>query len=83
MNFQPLLYLKDGNLAPGDGEGNCHTLAVDTEAVTLAWCSQVEATQVGDVCVPVHHCTLDVTELGGRPWMIYSCESTVTEEILL
>lgn len=67
--MQLLSYLKDGNLATGDGERHCHSLTVDTEAVTLAWCSQVEAVQVSDVCVPVHHCSLDVTELGGWRWI--------------
>lgn len=65
--FRLLLYLKYGNLAPSDGEGHCHTLAVDTEAVTLARCGQVEATNVGDVRVPVHDCPLDMTELGSWP----------------
>lgn len=67
--FVLLPYLKDANLASGDGEGHRHTLAVDTETVRLAWCSQVEAPYVGNVCVSVHHGTLDVTELGGWPWI--------------
>lgn len=69
FNIHMLLYLKDGDLPPRDGEGHCHALAVDTEAITLAWRGQVQAAHVGNVCVPVHHCSLDVTELGGRPWM--------------
>lgn len=48
-----LLYLEDGDLTPGDGEWHRHTLAVDTEAVTLARRGQVEAAQVGDVRVLV------------------------------
>lgn len=63
------MYLKDRNLAPRDSKGNCHTFTVDTEAITLPWGSQVEAPHVGDVCVAVHHCTLDMTKLGGWPWM--------------
>lgn len=62
-------YLEDSNLAAGDGKGHCHALAVDTEAIALPWGGQVEATQVRDVCVPVHHRTLDVTELGGWAWI--------------
>jgi len=61
------VYLKYSNLASRDGKRHCHTLAVDTEAVTFSRCSQVEATDIGDVCVAVHHRTLDVTELGRCP----------------
>lgn len=57
------MYLKDCNLASGDGEGHSHTFTVDTEAIALPWCGQVEAPDVGDVCVAVHYCTLDVAEL--------------------
>lgn len=67
FNFQLLSYLKDGDLAPGDSEGHGHTLAVGTESVALTWSREVEASQVSDVCVSVHHRTLDVTELGGWP----------------
>lgn len=65
FNFQLLSYLEDGDLAPGDGEGHGHALAVGTESVALTWSSEVQAAHVSDVCVPVHHCTLDVTEFGG------------------
>lgn len=69
LKLQKVSYLKDGDLAPRDGERHRHTLAVDTKAIRLAWCSEVEAAQICDVCVPVHHCSLDVTELGCWTWM--------------
>lgn len=61
-------YLKDSDLAPRDGERHRHTLAVHAKAITLAWGGEVEVAQIGDVCVPVHHCSLDVTELGCWTW---------------
>lgn len=66
LKLEILLHLEDADLAPRGGQRHGETLAVDTEAVALARGGKVEAAQVGDVRVPVHHCPLDVTELGRR-----------------
>lgn len=63
VSFQLSQYLKHSNLASSDGEGHCHALGVGAEAVTLSGCGEVEATQVCDVGVFVHHRPLDVAEL--------------------
>lgn len=59
-------YLKHSNLSSSDGQGYCHMTATRAEAITLSWCSEVDPTQIGNVCVTVLNISLDVSEL--RAW---------------